>query len=68
MRDYATVQEDKDGTMLKTKVKDKETGRTYEPIGHFSDAKRYFITSYLAHEFNNYKVRGRNRVPVAVDY
>lgn len=68
MRDYATVQEDKDGTMLKTKVKDKETGRTYEPIGHFSDAKRYFIISYLAHEFNNYKVRGRNRVPVAVDY
>lgn len=68
IRDYSSVQEDKDGTMLKVKVKDKETGRTYEPIGHFSDAKRYFITTYLSLEWNNYRVRGRNMLPVAVDY
>lgn len=53
--DYATVKEDKDGKMLKEKVKDKNTGVTYEPAGHFSDAKRYFITTLLATEFNQYK-------------
>jgi hypothetical protein len=66
--DYQSVQEDKNGTMLKTKVKDKETGKTYEPNGHYSDAKRYFITSYLDREFRQYKVRGNNFVPIAVDY
>lgn len=66
--DYQSVQEDKNGTMLKTKVKDKETGKTYEPNGHFSDAKRYFITSYLDTEFRQYKVRGNNFMPIALDY
>lgn len=66
--DYSVVQIDKDGTMLKTKVKDKASGRTYEPHGHFSDAKRYFITTYLGAEFKQYKVRGRNRMPISVDY
>ncbi len=55
--DYISVKEDKDGGMVKTKIKDKETGQTYEPIGHFSDAKRYFITSILSAEFKRYKVR-----------
>lgn len=55
--DYCSVKEDKDGTMLKLKVKDKETGQTYEPHGHFSDTKRYFITKVLEAEFNKYKAR-----------
>jgi hypothetical protein len=53
--DYISAKEDKDGKMLKPKVKDKETGITYEPVGHFSDAKRYFITSILEFEFEHYK-------------
>lgn len=53
--DYATVKEDKDGKMLKLKVKDKVTGQTYEPHGHYSDHKRYFITTILKNEFNQYK-------------
>ena len=49
-------------------AKDKETGKAYEPNGHFSDAKRYFITSYLDTEFRQYKVRGNNFMPIALDY
>lgn len=55
--DYISVKEDKDGGMVKTKVKDKATGQTYEPIGHFSDAKRYFICKILEAEFIGYKNR-----------
>jgi len=55
--DYCTVQEDKDGTMVKLKVKDKQTGVTYEPNGHYSDQKRYFITKVLDAEFRRYKAR-----------
>ena len=58
--DYINAKEDKDGTMLKTKVKDKLTGQSYEPVGHFSDAKRYFICSLLNSEFTKYKTRTKN--------
>jgi phage terminase large subunit len=59
--DYISVKEDKDGTMLKLKVKDENTQQTYEPHGHFSDQKRYFITELLKAEFNQYKSRNRKR-------
>jgi hypothetical protein len=51
------VKEDADGKMLKPKIKDKETEVTYEPAGHYSDQKRYFITTVLKNEFNQYKSR-----------
>ncbi|MBK7885485.1 MAG: hypothetical protein IPJ81_18095 [Chitinophagaceae bacterium] len=53
--DYAVVKEDKDGKMLKPKIKDPDTGVTYEPQGHFSDAKRYFLCKILSTEFDKYK-------------
>lgn len=52
--DYANAKEDDDGKMLKTKIKDKVTGQTYEPVGHFSDTKRYFITSILKTDFKQF--------------
>jgi phage terminase large subunit len=64
--DYCMVKEDKDGKMLKEKVKDANTNVTYEPYGHFSDAKRYFITTILASEFNQYKSRTKKTGSVAV--
>lgn len=57
--DYAVVKEDKDGTMLKPKIKDPNTGITYEPNGHFSDQKRYFICKVLEPEFSKYKSKPR---------
>lgn len=59
IEDYMLVKEDADGRMLKEKVKDEETKVTYEPAGHFSDAKRYFITTILAADFARYKTRNK---------
>ncbi|TAN17224.1 MAG: hypothetical protein EPN37_07155 [Chitinophagaceae bacterium] len=53
--DYCEAKEDKDGKILKKRVTDKETGTSYEEHGHFSDAKRYFITTILAAEFKKFK-------------
>lgn len=55
--DYISAKENKDGGMDKKKIIDKVTGISYEPIGHFSDAKRYFITTILSNEFKQYKSR-----------
>lgn len=61
--DYIAVKEDKDGKMLKVRVKDKNTGQSYEPYGHFSDAKRYLIIKLLEQEFENYKkVRTKSNI------
>jgi hypothetical protein len=51
--------------MLKEKVKDEKSGITYEPHGHFSDAKRYFIIKILEREFNTYKAKRRRSGSVA---
>ncbi len=59
IEDYAVVKEDIDGSMKKSTVKDKETDVTYEPYGHCSDAKRYFITTILKAEFIAYKSRAK---------
>jgi phage terminase large subunit len=59
IEDYLLVKEDAEGKMFKPKEKDEETAVTYEPQGHFSDAKRYFITTILANEFKQYKSRDK---------
>jgi phage terminase large subunit len=55
--DYISVKEDENGKMVKSKVKDKTTGATFEQFGHFSDAKRYFITQLLKKEFETYRTK-----------
>lgn len=57
--DYTTVKEEKDGTMQKPKIKDPVTEVTYEPHGHFSDTKRYFIIKVLEMEFIRYKSKSK---------
>lgn len=57
--DYITVKSDENGKMVKTKIKDKVTGITFEPFGHFSDAKRYFITQLLKADFDKYREKRR---------
>lgn len=65
--DYITVKEDENGAMAKPKVKDEEDKVGYEPHGHFSDAKRYFITKVLETQFNIYKARGRRSGSIAAN-
>lgn len=60
--DYVNVKEDENGRMLKTNVKDKTTGVTYQPYGHFSDAKRYFIIRLLQTEFQGYKAKQKRYI------
>lgn len=44
IRDFENVKEDINGKKDKKKVKDPNTGVTYEPYGHTSDSFDYFIT------------------------
>jgi len=59
IEDYLLVKEDVDGSMKKPKQTDKETQVRYEPHGHISDTKAYFITTVLATEFNQFKSRSK---------
>lgn len=63
--DYIMVKEAPDGTMAKQKVKDENTDTSIEMYGHFSDAKRYFITKVLEAEFNQYKARSKRARSIA---
>lgn len=57
--DYSVVQEAPDGSMLKKKVTDPVTKVQYEPNGHFSDAKRYFIVKLLEADWTKYINRAK---------
>ena len=54
INDYINTVEDSDGTIKKIRVKDKLSGVSYEPYGHASDTKRYFLCEAFLDEFNNY--------------
>ena len=64
IEDYYSVKHDMEGKMLKVKVKDPSTGVSYERYGHFSDAKRYFIMTLLASEFEKYKSKQNQYVVI----
>lgn len=51
IEDYMSAQKDANGAMLKTKIKNKTTGQTYEEHGHLSDCKRYVIVDLLREQF-----------------
>jgi hypothetical protein len=53
------TKENQDGGVLKKRITDKEAGTTYEQYGHFSDQKRYFITSFLQEEFDKFRSRDK---------
>jgi len=55
--------EDSDGTALKKRVTDKETGATYEQYGHFNDLFRYVCCTVFVNEFNIYQNGGRKSFP-----
>lgn len=62
IEDYTMCKKDKDGGILKKRITDKETGQSYEQYGHYSDAKRYFVTSVLKDEFKTFADRGRRKI------
>lgn len=56
INDYILTKQDKDGGVLKTRVKN-ENGVSYEEHGHLCDVKRYMIVESCKVEFNKYKRR-----------
>ncbi len=63
--DYITVKEDENGAMVKNKVKDENDETSVELYGHYSDAKRYFITTVLKEEFKRFKSGKRRTGSIA---
>lgn len=59
IEDYNMAVEAADGTMLKKRITDKQTGMSYEKYGHCSDIKRYFITTVLKDEYIEFMQRRR---------
>lgn len=58
--DLQFVKQDLDGTKLKQKEKDKQTGVRYEMYGHTSDALDYFICSALKKVWSRYLRGGKS--------
>lgn len=56
--DFMYVKEAPDGTMSKAKVKDPDTGQSYEKYGHISDSFRYLMVSAFAEEYLKYQRGG----------
>ncbi len=59
INDYTYALEDSDGTIKKSKVKNKVTGVTFEEFGHQSDCLRYIMTVAFAIEYQNYLAGGK---------
>lgn len=57
--DYCMTKENQDGGVLKKRINDKEAGTSYEQYGHFSDQKRYLITTVLETLFDAFRSRER---------
>lgn len=56
INDYIVVQQDMNGGMKKKKITKNDL--TYEPEGHFSDTKAYFLCDVFREEFNVFKNAG----------
>jgi len=65
INDYQYALEDSDGTLKKTTKKHPVTKIVYEEYGHCSDAKRYFITTAFAAEYEMYKKGGKFIKPIS---
>lgn len=56
--DYNYLKEASEGTKLKEKIKNQDTGVTYEKYGHTSDSGDYFLCMAFAQEFAQYQAGG----------
>jgi len=64
--DLMNLLEDSDGTALKKRITDKNTGQTYEQYGHFGDLFRYAVHHAYGNEFNIYKRGGRTGLNITI--
>lgn len=57
IEDYTMTKEDMTGNVLKKTETNKDTKVSFQRYGHFTDTKRYIITTVLSTEFTTYKQR-----------
>ena len=57
IKDYKETKADKDGSMLKKRIKNRE-GISYEPNGHLTDTMKDFIVQAFKQEYLNYQNKG----------
>lgn len=62
IEDYLAVQKDANGAILKTKVKNKMTGQSYEEHGHFTDTFRYMVCDVWREEFLSFSNRRKRNI------
>lgn len=62
IEDYQSVQKDVNGAILKTKVKNKTTGQTYEEHGHLTDTFRYVVCDIWRDEFLAFSQKRKRNV------
>jgi hypothetical protein len=55
IRDFESAKEDANGKIDKKTIKDKETGKTYQPFGHYIDLCRYFLCYAFLSDYNKYQ-------------
>jgi phage terminase large subunit len=65
INDYVYLKEASDGTKLKEKAKDPDTGVQYEKFGHCSDANDYLICEAFSAEFSIYQ-RGTRKLEYTI--
>lgn len=62
IEDYTMAKKDRDGSILKKRITNKETGQSYEQYGHYSDTMRYLVCTVLHEEYEDYADRGRRKI------
>ena len=62
IEDYMSVQKDVNGGMLKTRIKDKATGQSYEEHGHLSDIMRYIVHDLCYEEYVSFANRRKRSI------
>lgn len=61
--DYLNSKRDANGGMMKKRIRDKETGQSYEQWGHFTDTLRYVAVDTFLSEYTNFSAtRVRNPI------
>lgn len=57
IHDYENVKKDVNGSILKVKVKNKETKQTYEELGHLTDTMRYVCVDIFKEEYTRFSLK-----------
>lgn len=55
IQDFENAKEDANGKIDKKTIKDKETGKTYQPFGHYIDLCRYFLCYAFLSDYDYYQ-------------